>query len=204
MENIGNIVAGILMAGAPLLIFEAISRQYKVSAELTRKSIHVLSAVVIAYMTLFLSLNEIAFISVLFFLLLAVTHRYRIWKSIHSIKRDSYGEVMFAVGVILAALLAQEERIFACAVLVMGVSDTVAAVIGQHYTKAHKILGPKTLEGSIGFFLITVFLLGAFGVASIYTAFAIASLVTIAELMSRNGWDNIAVPLLVVLFFNFI
>ncbi len=203
MENIGDIIAGILLAGTPLLIFEAISRKYKVSAEFTRKSIHVLSAVVIAYMTLFLNLNEIAFIAVLFLVLLAVTHRYRVWKSIHSIKRDSYGEVMFAAGVILAALIAQEERIFACAVLVMGFSDTIAAVIGQHYKKARKLFRSKTFEGTAGFFLVTVFLLGAFGVSGVFTAFVIASVVTFAELISKNGWDNMAVPLLVTLLLNF-
>jgi phytol kinase len=204
MGNIGNIVAGILMAGTPLLIFEAISRKYKVSPELTRKSIHVLSAVVIAYMTLFLSLNEIAFISVLFFVLLALSRRRRIWQSIYAVKRKGYGEVLFTIGVILSALIAQDERIFACAVLVMGFSDTLAAVVGQHYKDAHKLLNSKTIEGTAVFFLTTVFLLGAFGVSGAFAALAIAGIVTAAELISKSGWDNIVVPLLTVLLLNFL
>lgn len=204
MENIYSIIAGIVLAGLPLIIFEAISRKYKVAPELTRKSIHALSSVAIACLTLFLSLDEIAFISVLFFVLLAFTHRYRVWKSIHAVKRNSYGEVMFAAGVISAALIAQDERIFACAVLVMGLADTLAAILGQHSKNPHILFGPKTFEGTLGFLMATIFLLGAFGVPNIFIALAISVIVSAAELVSKNGWDNISVPLLTTLLLNFI
>ncbi len=204
MENTGNIIAGILMAGTPLLIFEAISRQYKISPEITRKAVHILTSAVVVYMTFFLSLNEIAAISALFLVFFVGTRRYNIWKSLFEIKRKSYGEIMFAVGVILAALIAEDESIFACSVLVMGLADPAAAVIGQHYGKAHKFFNSKTIEGSIGFFLITVFLLGAFGVSSLQTALFFGAIVTLAELISRGGLDNISVPLAVCLLLNFI
>lgn len=204
MGNIGNIVAGILMAGTPLLIFEAISRQYKISPEISRKSVHVLTAAVVAYMPFFLSLNEIAVISALFLLFFVATRKYSIWKALFEIKRKSYGEIMFAVGVILAALIADDSGIFACAVLVMGLADPAAAVIGEHYKKAHKFFNSKTIEGTAGFFLITVFLLGAFGVPALQTALLYGAIVTLAELVSMDGLDNIAVPLAVTLLLNFI
>lgn len=204
MGNIGNIVAGILMAGVPLLVFEAISRQYKISPEITRKAVHVLTSVVIAYMTFFLNLDEIAIISVLFLIFFVATRKRHLWKSLFQIKRKSYGEITFAVGVILAALIAQDERIFACAVLVMGFADPAAAIIGQHYPRVHKLFDSKTIEGTLGFFLVTVFLLGAFGILNLQTAFAIAAVTTLAELVSKDGLDNITVPLAVSILLNLI
>jgi dolichol kinase len=204
MGNIADIVAGILLAGMPLLVFEVISRKYKVSPEITRKAVHVLASVAIAYMTLFLSMNEIAIIAAFFFVFFAATRKKQIWKALFQIKRKSYGEIMFAVGVIVAALTANDSRIFACAVLIMGFSDTAAAIIGQRYNAAHKLFGPKTIEGALGFFLVTIFLLGAFGVATFQTALAAAAIITLAELISKDGLDNIAVPLAAVLILNFI
>ncbi len=203
MENMANIIAGILMAGTPLLIFEAISRQYKISTEITRKAVHVLTSAVVVYMTFFLSLNEIAAISALFLVFFAATRRYNIWKSLFEIKRKTYGEIMFAVGVILAALISEDERIFACSVLVMGLADPAAAIIGQHYKKAHGFFNSKTIEGTAGFFLITVFLLGAFGVTTAQTALYFGAITALAELVSKNGLDNITVPLAVSLLLSF-
>lgn len=204
MGNTGNIVAGILMAGAPLLVFELISRQYKVSPELTRKAVHILTSLVVVYMTFFLSLDEIAFISVLFLIFFLVTRKRHIWKAIFQIKRKSYGEILFAVGVITAAIISRDERIFACSVLIMGLADPAAAIIGQHYKKAHLLFGYKTIEGTAAFFLVAVFLLGAFGVAGLFAALGVAAVATIAELTSLNGHDNLAVPLAVSILLNLI
>ena len=192
------------MAGTPLLIFEAISRQYNVSSELTRKAVHALTAAVVAYMTSFLSLDEIAFISVLFFIFFVITRKQNIWKSLFQIKRRSYGEIMFAAGVILAALIAQDERTFVGAVLIMGFADPLAAIIGQRYRKAHILIGSKTIEGTAVFFLTAAFLLGACGVADLFPALAIAAALAFAELISMDGWDNVTVPLAASIFLNLI
>lgn len=205
MEYLLKMLAGVLVAGAPLLVFELIYRKYKISPELTRKSIHLLVSIAVVCMTPFLSLNDIAIISTLFLVFFVVTRRKYIWKSIFDVKRRSYGEITFTVGVILASLIAQDEKVFAAAVLVMGISDTVAAVIGQHYGKAHKLFGTsKTIKGTAGFFLMTVFILALFGVPTFAAALVVAAIATVIEFVSKHGLDNITVPLAVALSLNFV
>jgi dolichol kinase len=205
MDYALTMLAGILLAGTPLLLFEFIYRKYRISAELTRKAVHVLASFAVVLMTFFLNLNDIAIISALFLIFFVVTRKKYIWKSLFQIERKSYGEITFTVGVILARLIAQDEKIFVSAVLIMGVSDTVAAAVGQSYDKVHKLFNtPKTVEGSIGFFLTTVFILALFGVPHVHTALGIAAIITIAELVSKDGLDNITIPLAASLLLNFI
>jgi dolichol kinase len=92
----------------------------------------------------------------------------------------------------------------------MAYGDSVAAMIGKRYGKYY--IGDKSIEGSFGMFVASLIslLLGMVYFSSFYEftilvqfipILAVSFVVTIAELMSPHGSDNITVPLLGVLTF---
>lgn len=127
-------------------------------------------------------------------------------QSVHGIQRKSYGAMLFPVSVYLLFLLAREKPVlYFVSILVMTVSDTLAAVIGDRYGSIkYDVEGiTKSLEGSTVFFFVTFlcvhlsFLLmtGIGKIESVLMALVIALLVTGFEAISPTGSDNFFVPL---------
>ena len=88
----------------------------------------------------------------------------------------------------------------------MAYGDSFAAIIGRKYGRT-KLTRRKTLEGALAMFtasLVSIIISLAYfshlnitnQVSNLYTALAIAIIVTLVELASPKGFDNIAVPLL--------
>jgi phytol kinase len=127
-------------------------------------------------------------------------------RSVHGIERKSYGAMLFPVSVYLLFLLGQSRTIlYFVSILVMTVSDTLAAVIGDRYGSIrYEVEGvTKSLEGSTVFFFVTflcvhisLLLMTPTGrLESVLMAFVIAVLITAFEAVSPTGSDNFFVPL---------
>ncbi len=80
------------------------------------------------------------------------------------------------------------------ALLILSISDTVAALVGIPFGK-HKFL-KKSLEGSTAFFISTSIILYFFVPHSLLVIFAIALVVTLAEAYPMNLDDNFLIPIL--------
>ena len=94
--------------------------------------------------------------------------------------------------------------IFQGASLILGLSDGLAGLIGENFGRnSYQVTGPKTVEGSLTFFVITLIILltmrqayrGDLGFYAIITIIAAALLLTFVEGALSLGWDNLAVPL---------
>ncbi len=92
----------------------------------------------------------------------------------------------------------------------LGWGDGIAPVIGKRFGKhKYKVLSEKSLEGSIGFFLFglagaiifNLLLLGTFNFEMIFYSAIIA---VVIEAISPPNWDNILIPLSVILFYQFV
>jgi len=83
-------------------------------------------------------------------------------------------------------------------VLIITISDGLSTLVGIIFGRT-KLLGNKTLEGSIVFFFSAILILSFF-VNVLYAAF-IAFLLTIVELVSKN-YDNLTIPLFSVFIMN--
>lgn len=197
-------VAAIILAGLPLLLVEVVSRIRHIKPELSRKLAHVLSSVVTCFFPSFLSLKQIAIIGCIFFIALVSTRFLRIWKSLYGIDRSSLGELWFPLGVSAAALLASDSKQFICAILIMGISDSVAALVGQHYGKRLvKVPFQKSVEGSLAFLICSIIILKlVLPLLGPLNILLIAAVLTVAEFISPYGADNITVPVLSVIFTN--
>lgn len=110
--------------------------------------------------------------------------------------RQSYGEVLFFVGVALTALLANSTPHFVIPVAILGLADTTAYVVGRS-VRSRQLIFSKTLAGSLGFIVVAFFLLL---LAAPWPLALLGAYVTgLAELVGLRGSDNITVPVVAAL-----
>ncbi|HSH18338.1 MAG TPA: hypothetical protein VK978_03065 [Candidatus Saccharimonadales bacterium] len=173
--------------------------------ELSRKFIHMSVGSFAAFWPYFLSWNEILFLSAAFLIVVSLSQYLGIFQAIHAVERPTWGEVCFALAVGMLAVLAREPLVFTVALLIMSLSDGLAALVGTAYGKNNQytVLGhKKSLAGSLAFFgSALVLLIGyAFVVSDPPSAAVLAGLALVAtglENIAIRGLDNLAVPLVV-------
>ena len=198
-----DFLLGVIVAGLPLLIIEGLSRWRQLAPEISRKLTHVLSALAVVSLTLFCSLMQIALIAGLFFVLLAALRPKHLWVSLYRVKRRTWGELTFPLGVCVAAFFAHDSRVFICVILIIGLADTAANLIGQRYgTRKLPVFNTKSYAGSAAFITISLVIITlCFNNLSAYLV-GVALIATIAELIAANGYDNFSVALLTTLAFR--
>jgi phytol kinase len=187
-----------LLAGA-----EATSRRWKLGPELARKLAHVSSAVVAATLPWFMSFPAVAVLALLFVPFMIVSRRLDLFPAVHSVERSTLGEMWFPLGVAAVALAVPDQGPYAFGVLVMGLSDAAASIVGQRYgNRAYRIIGAwKTYAGSAAFFMTTLVLTvaalamtGGLSPASVPLALGVAGALTLVEAALGGGADNLVLP----------
>ncbi len=189
-----------------ILVFaEYLSRYKGVHSELTRKIVHILVGVFVAFWPFFLSWRTIQLLSVGFLLVVVGSIKLNIFASIHAVKRKANGEVLFAIAIGLLALIATHPWVFTTGMLFLSVADGLAAVAGLAWgeNSQYKVFGhTKSLVGTLTFFFVSVIIMicfAGFGHLA-YSATMIVwlpALAAIAENFAVNGTDNLVIPLLV-------
>ena len=205
-----EIVTALVIAGVYLLIFfigETVRRLIPANTEISRKAVHLLSGLTaLSFPYLFSSHWTVLALSLSFCAIILFTKRKGLLNSVHGVTRSSHGGIYYPAAVYLIFLLSSSKPvIYFIAILVMAVSDTMAALVGGKYgvIKFDVEGNLKSLEGSIAFFFVTflcvhlplLLLTDAGGAKSVLVAFIIALLVTGFEAISFSGSDNIIVPL---------
>ena len=196
-------VVAVAFIGLCVLV-EVLARSVSVlSAELVRKLAHMSSAVLAAFLPLILSFDEIALLGIVFAGVMAVSQHLGVFTAIHGVSRSTYGEVMFPLGIAALALLCPSPLPYAYGVLVLGLGDGLAAVVGERFGRRAipLVRTRKTLWGTGAFvavcFALGVMLLASAGVSPAY-ALAAAAAMAIAlapiELFLTYGLDNFALP----------
>lgn len=121
--------------------------------------------------------------------------------------KDSLGTVYYAISLLVLSLITfgpvNNPLIGLCGILVMGYGDGLAAVIGQAIdSKKINIFGnSKSIAGSVAMFVVTGMILAGFLYYSKSNYWAlksvvIAGIMTLIELISIKGTDNLTVPML--------
>ena len=184
---------------------EILARRVRLSPELVRKLAHMSSAVLAAFLPLVLSFTQIAALGIAFALVMAVSVRLQIFSSIHGVSRRTYGEVFFPLGIAALAILCPSALPFAYGVLVLGLGDGLASLVGERLGRrvVPLLQTSKTLWGS-GTFLVVCFAVGAMLLASagvplpyaLAAAAAMAIVLTPVELYLTHGLDNLVLPVL--------
>jgi phytol kinase len=194
-----------------LIISEYLWRTNKLEAETSRKIIHIGVGTFIAFWPLYMSWSMIQLLAGLLFIGILLSFQLGVFGAIHKIKQQSSGELWFPVGIVLAALFTNQPWIFTIAVLHLALADGFASIIGYRYGLRHYQIGQhtKSLIGSFTFFLTSmvlsilayIVLLPELPGTSLAVFALTPFLATAVESISRNGIDNVLIPLAVVFAF---
>jgi phytol kinase len=188
---------------AYFFVAEAMARRLRVSHEVSRKVEHVIFGISIACLPAFISFRQIALLGILFVPAVLISKSAGFFRSVHRVRRRTNGELYFAVAIATTALLFPRSDPFIYAMLVLGIGDGLAALVGQPLG-AHKyrLLGSrKSYEGSMTFFVVTIGLGLALGL-SVTGAVSAAAILAVIEGALSGGLDNLFLPVVAALLFE--
>lgn len=176
-------------------------------AEHTRKVAHAGSGLLaLCFPLFFQDYRFVILLCSLFLLILVVTKRTGMLRSIHGIARVSFGSTMFPFVVCLCFWrFSQTHQLihFYLPVLIMALADPVACLVGKRLPLL-KLYRKKTLGGSLAFFLVACGLTLVLGRVwqeqlhlsiPVSRALLIGLTTTVAEAVSGKGFDNLTIPL---------
>ncbi|HYH75238.1 MAG TPA: hypothetical protein VD735_04740 [Candidatus Saccharimonadales bacterium] len=190
-----------------LVLAEYLSRAKQIHAELTRKLVHVAVGTFVAFWPFFLSWESIQYLSVAFFLVVCVSVRFNVFRSIHAVQRNVMGELLFAIVIGVLATISRDEWVFLVAMLHLSIADGLAAVIGLGWgeTNQYKVLGKKkSIAGTAAFLvasysIMLVYALFAQGTSSGATLLWLPLAAAAAENLAVYGTDNLVMPVLIAI-----
>lgn len=172
-------------------------------AETTRRLVHIAGAGTTALFPLYLHLNEVVALAVVFTLVLTWTRVRGSLASVHAVARPTVGAIAFPAGLVLAAVTVwSHPAAFSYAALMLALPDPAAAVVGRRFSSLRWRIpgGHKSILGSLAFFTVaftvgTVFALAA-GNGSILGVAAAAAVLAGVEATLGYGLDNLFIPVL--------
>ena len=214
LGDIGGIVATIVFVFIVIGLAEGIRRSLSLSTNFTRKVIHVgVGNWIFLWPFAFDHWYAIIVPPVLFIVLNYVSYRRELFKAMErKEKAGGLGTVYYAISLAIVAPIAMilgATWIAASAIMLMAWADGLADPVGRRFGKHkyHVVGSTKSIEGSLGFFLVGVCAvaatLGFFNTFSSLPAvnillfsLVIAALGTLIEAVSPAGTDNLSVPIL--------
>jgi len=208
----------ILLGVSFLLLFgigELMFHYFKVKVELTRKFSHVGTGLLTMLFPILLGTHWLVlFLCSLFAVILLLSMKYNFLQSINAIDRDSVGSIAYPVSVYLCYLAFEHYQYsyyyFYLPVLILAFCDPLAALSGKKWPLGRYKVGNeyKTLMGSSMFFFSAIILqmvvLGLLGFDPLSSRVVLVSMLValiacFAEAFSSRGFDNLSIPLFVLL-----
>lgn len=206
------------------IITEYLIFKFNGDNEASRKALHIFHGVGLTAAAFIVPLYVVAVVEAAF-LLLVLAGKYiyshhlkyigplQYLARLYRVGRLSFGEFFFPVSTILTAFIANSKWEFMGAMLVLGLADAAAALVGKRYgqSTSYKVFGQtKSLVGSVAFWLVTILVLvGFIGFAGVpiegatYGALLwLPVLLTLTENVGVYGSDNLLIPLVAVVTLN--
>ena len=189
----------IIISGLLLGLVEILKRKLSLSTSVTRRMSHIGATIIAAASPLFISKTIIVVACFSFAITVFFLRKTKLLSSIHDVERTSYGDVFLPIGEAITAMLFLPTNIlaFQFGVLIMGISDALAGLIGEKFGKHHIqfLNNKKSLEGSLVFFvtslILTFFFFPIFG----YQLILIPLVLTFVEFVFVFGLDNLILPM---------
>lgn len=205
-----------ILAVSFLLLFiiaECLYHFFNVKVELTRKLVHTGTGLLTLLFPLLLDNHWLVLLlCASFALILLLSLRFELLRSINAIDRKSYGSLTYPVSVYVCYLAFSVQQHYICfylPMLILAICDPTAALTGKKWPIGKYKTGNdnKTLMGS-GMFLITAMVLCIFLFFLLHVPVALPQLIAmsfiialvscITEAISRNGYDNLTIPVSVL------
>jgi phytol kinase len=188
-----------------LLLVEVWRRERKLHPEVWRKLIHITVGSVVAFWPFVMSFGWIQFVSCVLLCGVIVSRHLGIFGGVHNVERQTWGDVLFPIGIGVTAIITHEPWVFAAAILHMAVADGFAGLIGSLYGRRgryavaghHKsVLGTVVFGGCSVLILLLANHYGALGLSGAEIT-AIAAGAMLVENLAPWGSDNLLIPVFV-------
>jgi phytol kinase len=204
-----GLVMGLL--GGLIVGLRVFQQRYQPHPEIVRKLLHVIMG--LSTLTLPWVFHEpwpAIVLGVVAFTALFILKRSKLRKNLgqvlHSVDRDSNGDLYFPISIAAVFVLSNGSPLLFCLpILVLTLADATAALIGLRYgvSRYQTTEGKKSIEGSAAFFVVTflssLLVLLMFTdvgrVDSVLIALLLGSLVMMLEAIAWLGLDNLFIPL---------
>ena len=203
-----KIIIALILYSLVFVGSEIAYRRFHLSFLSSRKMAHIGGSVVSFFLPYLMSNISALCIGLFFTLVILISKKNYLFKSIHDKKGLSIGEVVYPLGIAISAFIIWPISIVAYqgSCLVLGLSDGIAGYIGNIYGKRnYSVLGgSKTIEGSVIFFLFTAIIFMTYyllysvntSVVGVTLVFIYAIGVTFIESIFSCGWDNLVIPIM--------
>ena len=206
-----NDVLTMLILGSAFLalfgIAELLYHRFKVRVEITRKIVHIVTGLITLTFPVLLNNHWLVLLlCTSFAVILIVSLKFNLLKSINAIERESVGSICYPIavyGCYLAFVYFHHYTNFYLPILILAICDPIAALVGKRWPLFPYRVGKdkKTLMGSSMFLLSALMLCYFLGVGfergvdfTFVQVVTIALIATSAEAVSRRGYDNITIP----------
>ncbi len=199
--------------GYVLLIFlcEYLNRRLHIAAEYTRKSAHTISALsALFFPYVFTDPVYIFILCSTCCIILFITNRKRLLRSIDGVERRSGGSYLLALAIGVTYYISvtlKDNTLYVLPILILAIADPFAGIVGKRVS-SKSVLNGKTIAGSLTFLSLSLLICIIYLTTShckhiLELSVFAASAATVAELLSPRGTDNLTIPLTVtgVLFF---
>ncbi len=197
---------------ALLAVAEYLGKHKILKGENQRKFVHISVGTFVAFWPWLISWEAIQFIglAMLLVVLLSRHQNPHLWRFNKISKRDSYGDIFFALAIIASALLTDVKIFFALAILNLALADGVAAIIGQNFGKhwRYKIYHhTKTVIGTMVFWLVSIYIMGTGLLFAhdligfngyVLLVVVLPPVLTLLENISIMGLDDLLIPVVVI------
>ncbi|NUM32527.1 MAG: phosphatidate cytidylyltransferase [Bacteroidetes bacterium] len=208
-------ISGLLLFGFTELMYH----RFKIDVEITRKTAHIGSGLLsLLFPVYFHSQWWVLLICAMFQLLLVTSINLGFLKSINAVKRKTYGSVVYPIVVYIVFLfwfyLERNPKendnnyiYFYLPITILAICDPIATFFGKKYPiyKLKKL--SKSIGGSVAFwftafsicffFTLNSKVFGQFDI--IWVSILIATVSTFTELYSKKGFDNLFIPISVII-----
>jgi phytol kinase len=196
-------------------IAEILYHKFKVKAELTRKLVHFVTGILTLLFPILLDNHWLVLLLCgSFALILALSLKFGLIKSINAIDRESHGSISYPISV-YGCYLAYNHYdnqllFFYLPILTLAICDPLAALFGKRFPLGKFKIGndTKTIVGCSAFFISSLiltitllFLLSPdnFNLShALIASLTIAAIATTTEAISGRGLDNITIPAIVL------
>jgi phytol kinase len=202
-----------VIAAVFLVSGEIIRRRLGQGNEVSRKLVHITHGVCIAVWPFILGYWIVYVVEALFVVSVLLTYKLHWFRWLWRVGRKTWGEYMYPLGVVGAALLAHSKWIFLAGMLELAFADAAAALVGKRFGRglSYKVFKQnKSIPGSAAFFVVSLAILGYvvlygpahFNIESWAMVAAVSFFLTIVENLGVYGVDNLFLPIATVALLN--
>ncbi len=205
-----NIAMILLLLVSLLRLLSFLREKTALGPELSRKLAHILMGLVtLSFPWLFNAVWPVVLMAILAIILLSAI---RFWpplknhlgQAILCSERFTLGEIFFPLGVLVAFLLSDSDKLlYVVSILTLTIADPIAAFVGLRFARSRRRPIPKkSIEGSVAFLLaasLTAFIalksVAGMNISeSLLISLNFGIILALIEAVSLWGSDNISVP----------